>query len=88
MNEEKEQYQTNTEHSASSSKQWIDYRGRIVCTVLALLLGVIFLLWGFGEALVVAIFLAAGYLIGRQLDGHKDLQIATRKTMEFLTARR
>ncbi|WP_256497892.1 hypothetical protein [Sinobaca sp. H24] len=38
MNEERDMNQPDT----ASSKQWIDYRGRIVCTVLALLLGIIF----------------------------------------------
>ncbi|WP_252311190.1 DUF2273 domain-containing protein [Sinobaca sp. H24] len=69
-------------------KQLLDYRGRIVSIIIALLLVVVFLFWGFGEAVVVAIIFAVGYLVGRQLDGHRDIQVWTQKTLRYFTERR
>lgn len=52
----------------------LPYRGRIIGLFAAIAAGIVFLLWGFGEALLVTILLAVGVLVGRQFDGKKDLR--------------
>lgn len=58
-------------------KEWFNefkpYRFRIIWTALFFLLALLFLFVGFGKTLVILIFSAVGYLIGKMQDEDLDL---------------
>lgn len=66
----------------------LPYRGRIIGLFAAIAAGIVFLLWGFGEALLVTILLAVGVLVGRQFDGKKDLRGNLSAFFKWLTTER
>ncbi|EOH99591.1 hypothetical protein UAW_00743 [Enterococcus haemoperoxidus ATCC BAA-382] len=54
-------------------KQLKPYRFRIIWTFLFLLLAILLLLIGFGKTLVLLIFAAVGYIIGKMRDEDLDI---------------
>ncbi|RKD76131.1 small integral membrane protein DUF2273 [Sinobaca qinghaiensis] len=66
----------------------LPYKGRIVGLTAAVAAGIVFLLWGFGEALLVTLLLAAGIIIGRRLDGRKDFRGNMKSFFKWLTTER
>ncbi len=53
---------------------WKDYYGRIVGTSIGFLLAFIFLFSGFWAAIIAGLFIGAGYLAGRYVDGKADVK--------------
>lgn len=51
---------------------WHDYRGRAVGAVAGLLLGILFLFFGFWRTLFLTIIAGVGFLVGKQVDGQDD----------------
>lgn len=66
----------------------LPYRGRIIGLFAAITAGIVFLLWGFGEALLVTLLLALGVMVGRQFDGKKDLRGNLSSFFKWLTTER
>ncbi|ALS03250.1 hypothetical protein ATZ33_02520 [Enterococcus silesiacus] len=54
-------------------KQFKPYRFRIIWTTLFFLLALLLLLIGFGKTLVLLIFAAVGYIIGKMRDEDLDI---------------
>lgn len=53
---------------------WLQYGGRILGTLIGLILGLIYLFVGFWKTLFFAILVGLGFFIGRQLDQKEDLK--------------
>ncbi|WP_252314619.1 DUF2273 domain-containing protein [Sinobaca sp. H24] len=66
----------------------LPYRGRIIGLLTAIIAGIVFLLWGFGEALLVTLLLTLGVMVGRQFDGKKDLRENLSAFLKWLTTER
>lgn len=52
---------------------WNNYRGRLLCSVFGLFIGVVVLWLGFFQALFLMICIGLGFFIGNKLDKKEDL---------------
>ena len=52
---------------------WNNYRGRLLCSVFGLFIGVVVLWLGFFQALILMICIGLGFFIGNKLDKKEDL---------------
>ena len=52
---------------------WYNYRGRLLCTLVGLFVGVMVLWLGFFAAMFLFCCIAAGFFIGHKLDKKEDL---------------
>lgn len=52
---------------------WNNYRGRLLCSVVGLFIGVMVLWLGFFKALFLMICIGGGFFIGHKLDKKEDL---------------
>ncbi len=52
---------------------WKNYRGRLLCSLVGLFIGVMVLWLGFFQALFLMICITGGFFIGNKLDKKEDL---------------
>lgn len=52
---------------------WNNYRGRLLCSLFGLFVGVMFLCLGFFKAIFLIICISAGFFLGNKLDKKEDL---------------
>lgn len=52
---------------------WKNYRGRLLCSLFGLFVGIMFLWLGFFRALFLIICIGAGFFLGNKLDRKEDL---------------
>lgn len=52
---------------------WNNYRGRLLCSLLGIFVGVLFIWLGFFKALFIIFCLAVGFFIGHKIDNREDL---------------
>lgn len=52
---------------------WQNYRGRLLCSLFGLFVGIVVLLLGFFKALFLLICIGAGFFLGNKLDKKEDL---------------
>ncbi|MDY6029538.1 MAG: DUF2273 domain-containing protein [Acidaminococcaceae bacterium] len=52
---------------------WNNYRGRVLCSLMGIFVGTLFIWLGFFKALFIIICLGIGFFIGHKLDNHEDL---------------
>lgn len=52
---------------------WNNYRGRLLCSLFGLLIGITFLWLGFFKTIFLLICITAGFFLGNKLDKKEDL---------------
>lgn len=53
---------------------WAQYSGRILCTFLAFLIGIVYLICGFWKTVVFWLLILLGYYVGRYVDRKEGLK--------------
>lgn len=52
---------------------WKNYRGRLLCSLFGLIIGITFLCLGFFKTIFLLICLTVGFFLGNKLDKKEDL---------------
>ena len=52
---------------------WKNYRGRFLCTLLGLFVGIMFLWLGFFKTIFLLICISGGFFLGNKLDKNEDI---------------
>ncbi len=52
---------------------WKNYRGRLLCSVFGLFMGITFLVIGFFQTVFLLVCLSGGFFIGNKIDKKEDL---------------
>lgn len=63
---------------------WETYGGRIVGLSIGFILGILYLIVGLWDTIVVSVIICLGYYVGKKMDANQSIQLPFDRVLEWL----